>query len=330
MTTIQHAPSQRQTSPLALVAADLRAVETKMRADEAGIFPPLAEAFQTLIGSGGKRLRPAIALLATRVFAPISNKALALAAAVETLHTATLVHDDVIDNATLRRGNPTLNASWTAGATVLAGDFLFARAAAFAAETGHLRVISLFADTLQVICQGELRQLAARRQWDQPKDAYYERIYAKTASLFTAAAEGGALLGGADEPAVAALRTFGYNLGMAFQIVDDILDFTSAAEILGKPAGSDLRQGTVTLPLFYFMQETPDRSALLAQLQARNDDAFLDDLIAEIARSPAIGRAFDEAAHFSAQAQAALAPLPPSDASDALGQLAASALERRT
>lgn len=320
------------SAALALVASDLAAVEAKMRSNEQGIFPPLAEAFLSLITSGGKRLRPMLALLATRLFAPLSNPAIALAAAVETLHTATLVHDDVIDNALIRRGSPTLNASWTSGATVLAGDYLFARAAAFAAETGSVRVITLFANTLRVICEGELRQLAARYRWDQPKDAYYERIYAKTASLFAAATEGGAALGAAAEDDIQRLRDYGYNLGMAFQIIDDILDFTSTDAALGKPAGSDLRQGTITLPVFYFMQESADRRARLDQMEdwaAADGHAATLDLVAQIAQSSAIARAYDEAASFIAQAVAGLQPLPESAARTALLELAASTLERR-
>ena len=173
----QVSPSTSQPSAaLTLVAADLVAVEAKMRGNEQGIFPPLAEAFLSLIASGGKRLRPTLALLATRLFAPVSNQALALAAAVETLHTATLVHDDVIDNALIRRGSPTLNASWTSGATVLAGDYLFARAAAFAAETGNVRVITLFAETLKIICEGELRQFCLLYTSPSPRDRTRSRM----------------------------------------------------------------------------------------------------------------------------------------------------------
>lgn len=331
---VSPSPSRPLTA-LALVADDLMAVEAKMRGNEQGIFPPLAEAFLSLIASGGKRLRPALALLATRLFAPVSAQAVALAAAVETLHTATLVHDDVIDNALIRRGNPTLNASWTSGATVLAGDYLFARAAAFAAETGHVRVITLFAETLKIICEGELRQLAARYRWDQPKDAYYERIYAKTASLFAAATAGGAMLASAPEDDVQRLRDYGYHLGMAFQIIDDILDFTSTDAVLGKPAGSDLRQGTVTLPVFYFItltgDEAADRAAIFEQLEAwaaANGHAATLDLVARVAQSGAIARAYDEAAAFIAQAVAALEPLPHSDARQALLELATATLDR--
>src|SRR5512136_2249795 len=159
---------------LELVHDDLQRVEQKMRAMGAGAYGPLAEAFLHLLGSGGKRLRPALALAAYRFFAEsASEKAIALAAAVETLHNATLVHDDLIDGALLRRGSTTLNAIWSRGATVLAGDYLFARSAGFAAETENVRVVQLFAETLRIICDGELRQMFTSRQWDLPKDNYY-------------------------------------------------------------------------------------------------------------------------------------------------------------
>ena len=189
------------------------------------------------------------------------------------MHTATLVHDDVIDDALLRRGAPTLNASWTKGATVLAGNFMFGRAALFASETGNMRVIDIFSDTLQVIVNGELRQLFARHNYAQDKDEYYQRIYAKTASLFCAATEGAAILSGLTDAQIVQLREFGYNLGMAFQIVDDILDFTSDDRHLGKPAGSDLRQGTLTLPFFHYLQTYSQPEVLLDRLEEEYSQA---------------------------------------------------------
>ena len=187
-----------------------------------------------------------------------AEKVAALAAAVETLHTATLVHDDLIDNALLRRGNPTLNAMWTSAATVLTGDYLFARAAAFAAETESVRVISIFAQTLMTICSGELNQIFGS-DGGQPtataREYYYQRIYSKTASLFAASAEAGALLGEAPQTEAQALRDYGHNLGMAFQIVDDVLDFAGSEGDLGKPIGSDLRQGIITLPTIHFLED---------------------------------------------------------------------------
>lgn len=313
-----------QPHALTLVAADLAQVEAKMRATETGTLPALAEAFLSLIASGGKRLRPALALLAARFFDHEREQAIALAAAVETLHTATLVHDDVIDNALIRRGSPTLNAVWTSGATVLAGDYLFARAAAFAAETGHIGVIKLFARTLGVICEGELRQLSALRRWDQPREAYYDRIYAKTASLFAAATEGGALLGTSDVDAVGALRDYGHYLGMAFQIIDDILDFTGTEALLGKPAGSDLRQGTVTLPVFYYVQELAEPASVQQQLELawQTNGLGMAALVGQIAQSPAIHLAYAEAGSFVARAKAALDPLPDNETRAALIELA--------
>jgi len=181
---------------------DFTTAETSASNGSASLFAPLSNAFLTLIGSGGKRLRPALALLAAEMNpvrgtlqgSPDYERVIALAASVEMLHTSTLVHDDVIDGALLRRGAPTLNASWSGGSTVLAGNYMFGTAAQLSAETGSVRVIHAFADTLRVIVDGELRQLLDRFRFDQPRESYYHRIYAKTASLFGAATEGAALL----------------------------------------------------------------------------------------------------------------------------------------
>ncbi len=204
---------------LAPVQPGLQLVEAKMKTVESSLFTPLATAFVDLIGSGGKRLRPAVALMAARFNGELGRaqyeQVISLAASVEMLHTATLVHDDVIDGALLRRGAPTLNATWNRGATVLAGNYMFARAANFAAETGNPRVIRIFSDTLEIIVEGELRQLRARHQFRQQKDEYYQRIYAKTASLFAAAAEAAATLSGLEEDGIGSLRDYGHNLGMA-------------------------------------------------------------------------------------------------------------------
>jgi geranylgeranyl pyrophosphate synthase len=288
----------------------LTQVEAKMKNVEESLFAPLAHAFVDLIGSGGKRLRPTLALLASQVreeqsAGPLYPHIVALAASVEMLHTATLVHDDVIDGALLRRGAPTLNALWNRGATILAGNFMFARAAYFAAETNHPRVIRIFANTLETIVNGELHQLSARHDFRQNKAGYYQRIYAKTASLFAAATEAAAILVGLVEAEVQALRAYGHNLGMAFQIVDDILDFTGSDATLGKPAGSDLRGGTVTLPFFYYLQSHPNPNRLVEQLQeayeatydgdAAQWEALIADIVSEIRVTPAGGQAIEAA-----------------------------------
>lgn len=285
---LQFALATPQDAPALLtpVHAALQQVEDKMKAVDSGVFAPLANAFIELIGQGGKRLRPALALLAAGLqndptapnggvpSAGHNEQLIALAAAVEMLHTATLVHDDVIDGALLRRGAPTLNATWSPGATVLAGNYMFARSAQFAAETGSVRVIALFSDTLRVIVDGEMRQLSDRNDFDQEWKAYYQRIYAKTASLYSAATEAAAVLAGLPEEQIQDLKSFGYQFGMAFQIVDDILDFVSNNTTLGKPAGSDLRQGTLTLPFLYYLHNLSQPEQLVARLlQARESAA---------------------------------------------------------
>ncbi len=311
----------------------LKQVEAKLKAVDSSLFGPLANAFVSLIGSGGKRLRPALALLAANVSAEVAgeaatswpsrtdyNRVIALAASIEMLHTATLVHDDVIDGALLRRGAPTLNATWSGGSTVLAGNYMFGTAARFSAETQTMRVIDLFSATLHTIVDGELRQLQDRYNYGQDKTNYYDRIYAKTASLFCAATEGAAVLAGLPEERVQDLRDYGYNLGMAFQIVDDILDFTGDESSLGKPAGSDLRQGTLTLPFFYFVQLQPDPQALFARLHTaqlhadQGDTAVwnveINRLVSELRSSGAVEAARSEARVFLSRAVHNLSALP--------------------
>lgn len=305
-----------------LIADDLHQVDLKMQADDK-VFQPLAGAINVLLNSGGKRLRPALALLVGKLYpATDSARVVSLAAAVEMLHSATLVHDDVIDGSLLRRGQATLNASWSQGATILAGDFVFARAAFFAAQTGSVRVMEIFSQTLMTIVEGELRQLFALRHWSQPKDAYYKRIYGKTAALFAAATEAAAVLGHADEREISALRDYGYNVGMAFQIVDDILDFIGDPNKVGKPVGGDLRQGTVTLPVFYYLQSNPEAMTVMQNSDNGRGSSDLDHLIAQIGTSPAIEATRHEAVRFITQSKEPLLALPDSQHRQALLDLA--------
>ncbi|MFZ1752481.1 MAG: polyprenyl synthetase family protein [Caldilineaceae bacterium] len=315
------------------VQGGLRLVEKQMKTVESSVFAPLADAFVELIGSGGKRLRPGLALLTAQLETPIANWAnqpqlTALAAAVEMLHTATLVHDDVIDGSLLRRGAPTLNASWSQGATVLAGDHMFARAALFAAQTDNSQVIHIFSNTLQIIVDGEMRQLFARNEYGQERENYYQRIYAKTASLFSAASEAAGVLVGFSRLQVAQLKEFGYHFGMAFQIMDDILDFTGDDRTLGKPAGSDLRQGTLTLPFLHYLRQQSDAPALVERLTSARlaaeagEPEQLDQAVAEavaaIRASGAIDAARDEAVDFLDRAEANLSSFPDSRIKEAL------------
>jgi geranylgeranyl pyrophosphate synthase len=325
------------------LAADLERVERKLREPTLSAavsvdYPQLSVILEQLLGSGGKRLRPALALLAGRFHPVDPDKLVSLAASVEMLHTATLVHDDLIDGALLRRGNPTLNANWGPGATVLAGDYLFARSASLAAETENVRVVAIFANTLMTICSGELRQIFDRRTippldskdaWKRALALYDERIHAKTASLFSAATEGAAVLSGAPETHLAALRDYGLLLGTGFQIVDDVLDFSGDQETLGKPIGSDLREGIVTLPVLYYSRAHLDDDRVAAVVRDGGDDKLVREVVAAIRESGAVDQALDRAGRLIMQSQEALAALPEGEPRTIMHALADYAISRK-
>ena len=298
---------------------DLERVEQRLLEPVHADYPQLTAVLQNLLGSGGKRLRPALALLAGSFYPTDRDKLVSLAASVEMLHTATLVHDDLIDGALMRRGSTTVNARWSMGATVLTGDYLFARAAALAAETDHVRVMSIFANTLMVICSGELRQIFDRHNvphldgedaWQVALARYDERIDAKTASLFSAATEAAGVLGEAPEAEIVALREYGRLLGMGFQIIDDVLDFEGNQSVLGKPVGSDLREGIVTLPVLYFLRDHPNDDRIATVVQNGGDDEMVLQVVEAIRTSGAVSRALDRAQDFVARSQEQLSILP--------------------
>jgi geranylgeranyl pyrophosphate synthase len=321
------------------LAAELDRVEEKLREPLHPDYPALGAVLQHLLDSGGKRLRPALALLAGSVYAADLEKLVSLAASVEMLHTATLVHDDLIDGALLRRGNPTLNASWSPSATILTGDYLFARSAVLAAETENVRVVAIFANTLTTICSGELRQVFERRslprveserEWEATLTRYDQRIHAKTASLFAAATEAAAVLGSAPDSELNALRDYGHYLGMGFQIIDDVLDFEGEQEILGKPIGSDLREGIVTLPALYYLHAHPDDERLSLAVCDGADDELVREVVSAVRQSGAISQAMDRARGFIVQSQAALAALPEGEPRSTMQTLAEYTISRRT
>jgi geranylgeranyl pyrophosphate synthase len=309
---------------LSIVAADIKQVEEKMRSGIPAQHKDLQSVVDYLVGAGGKRLRPALTLMAANFYPVDSDKSYSLAASVELLHTATLVHDDLIDNSLFRRGMPTLNVSWTPGATILTGDFLFARAAQLAAETDNVRIVNLFAQTLMTIVGGELNQLFNDGHDNIPSEAeYHQRIYAKTASLFAAGTETGAVLCGAPEPEVQALRDYGYYLGMGFQIIDDILDFKGDEDHIGKPVANDLRTGIATLPVMLYDQQHPNDPVIRKAVRHEpvTDDEILG-IVDKIRASGCVEAALDEAVRFVRQAQSALEKLPDNQYRQAMHGLA--------
>jgi geranylgeranyl pyrophosphate synthase len=311
-----------------LVHPSLDEVEARMRERVGESHPALESAIDHLLSSGGKRVRPTVVLLTAAMFGANRQHSVTLAAAIEMLHTATLVHDDLIDGALLRRGTPTLNAQWTPAATVLTGDYLFARAAFLCSQTGSLVVMEMFARALMTIVGGEINQLFRTRSGDLRQD-YFNRIYAKTASLFELSTEAAAVLSGAPATQTAQAKAVGYNLGVAFQIVDDVLDFVGNQQEVGKPVASDLRQGLLTLPALLALDGRPVADDFIeAILERRLDPAVLEDLIWQVRTSDAIARSLDEARAYARQAQDALGALPACQERDALSDLAAYIVQR--
>lgn len=298
---------------------DLQMVEDRIEGVARVDYPMVSGLVLDLVRSGGKRLRPLVLLLAARSYGGSRDAIITAAAGVELLHTASLVHDDTIDRAALRRGKPTLNAQLSAGAVILLGDYLFAQSAMLAAETMNPRIVAIFARSLGEICDGQLHEMFYAHRLDQSRADYDKRIYGKTAALFAAAAEMGAILGGAPESHVDALRGYGADLGMAFQIVDDVLDLREGTQQLGKPAGNDLRQGTVTLPVMLYAAGLPAHSAdhaLLERLASGEGDSVpgedIDALVDRIRASGALEETVSIASGFveSANRHAAVVPDP--------------------
>jgi len=287
---------------------DLELVEQRLLQAARVDYPVVSNLVSGLVATGGKRLRPLLLLLAAQAFTYDRERAITAAAGVELLHTASLVHDDNIDRAALRRGQPTLNSQLSSGAVILIGDFLFAQSAILAAATDSVRVVAIFASTLGSICDGQLLETLQAHDLGQDRASYEKRIYGKTASLFAGAAEMGAVIGGASDDEIAEMRGFGGDLGMAFQIVDDILDLRQGTQTLGKPAGNDLRQGVVTLPTMLYAARLDDGGSERETLELiiageETRDAVIDGAIDAIRRSGAIEEAERIAGEYSASAR---------------------------
>ncbi len=318
-TSVDAAVSSAAAALYGPVAADLPLVSAKIQSitDEVDL-PFLRQMLETALAGSGKMMRPAIALLAGRLGDYDLDRLVPLAASVELLHTATLVHDDVIDEAPERRGEATPNALFGNAASVMLGDYMFAHAADFIAQTDNTRVVRRFAQTLMVIANGELTQDISVFEYSEDVQRYLDRITGKTASLFGTAAEGGAMVAGVPDDQVEALRIYGLRLGIAFQIVDDILDFTGDPEVMGKPAGSDLHSGTLTLPAILYMQQHPEDNPIRRAFEGVRRRANLDRAIREIVASDCIDESMVTARRFGDDARTALHTLPDSEVRQAL------------
>jgi octaprenyl-diphosphate synthase len=316
---------------LRLAKADMAGVDaliTQRMASEVPVIPALAE---HLISAGGKRLRPLVAIAAARLCSGEGDACLKLATAVEFIHTATLLHDDVVDGSKLRRGKVAAHLIWGGATSVLVGDFLFARAFELMVETGSLRVLDILSKASSVIAEGEVLQLTRAHDLNLDQPTYLEIIRAKTAELFAAAAEAGAVSANAPDERSAALRSYGMNLGLAFQLADDVLDYGGAAETLGKNAGDDFREGKATLPLLLAIARSGPREAeFWERAVGRLDQTEADFRRARelVIGTGALEATLDAAADYAEAAKDALKPFAASPWRTALEELADFAVSR--
>jgi octaprenyl-diphosphate synthase len=293
------------------------------------VIPLLAE---HLISAGGKRLRPLLTVGAARLAGGKGDAALKLAAAVEFIHTATLLHDDVVDSSQLRRGKVAAHLIWGAPSSVLVGDFLFARAFELMVETGSLQALEILARASRVIAEGEVLQLTRAHDLRLSQAIYLEIIGAKTAELFAAAAEAGAVSAGADPLRAEALRSYGQSLGLAFQLADDALDYAGSAEILGKNAGDDFREGKATLPLILAISRSGARETeFWERAVGRKEQTEADFRRARelVIGTGALDATLDLAGDYADTAKAALSLFPANEWREALQSLADFAVSRR-
>jgi geranylgeranyl pyrophosphate synthase len=307
------------------VAGDVPAVGEQLRALSRNRHPLLGEILTHVFESAGKMIRPALVLLSGRLGTYRRDELLTLATSVEAVHTATLVHDDTIDGAATRRGLKTVSAVWDRQVAILLGDYLFAQSAELAARLDSVRIMTLLSETVMDMSSGELRQYAATRDRRIDQSDYFARIRGKTASLFAMCCEGGAIVSCQNDDQVRCLREYGTNLGLAFQIADDVLDFTSDDETLGKPVGNDLRQGTLTLPVILLAEQLPSGSRLLHDIRAGEGHS---EVVHEVVQSGVLDSTLQIARTHVRRAVDALYLFPHSEAKDALVHLAETVIAR--
>ena len=292
-------------------------------------FSFMGQLLNHVLESEGKRIRPALTLLASDFHPHDRKKTEIMATAVELLHIATLVHDDTVDNSDIRRGKATVSSQWGRNVAILVGDYIFAASATMVCDTGDIRVIRRFSETIMELSSGELQELAEAYNGDQTMEGYLDRIYGKTASLFTTAGESGAVLSGAPEETVQSLKEYSHNLGMAFQIVDDILDFEGTPEEVGKPVGNDLARGIVTLPAMIAIKHYPDDNPVSVLFRSPDDREKLKKAVDMILEPPNLAEAHAVAEEFGRNALDALRTFPQTPSRESLEELVAYVLARR-
>jgi octaprenyl-diphosphate synthase len=321
---------QPQKNTIALsIASDVEAVNQVIRARLHSEVPLVSQIAEYIINAGGKRIRPTLVLLVANAYGYRGSAHHELAAVVEFIHTATLLHDDVVDESSMRRGRKTANALFGNAASVLVGDFLYSRAFQMMVGLNNMRVMQILSDATNVIAEGEVLQLLNMHNPDVSQDSYLKVIRSKTAKLFEAAAQLGALISGATDAEIDAAGEYGRSLGTAFQLIDDVLDYAGDAAEIGKNVGDDLREGKPTLPLIYLMENgTPEQRLLVRNCIEQGDAEQFDAILAAITTSGALDFTRRAAEAAAARASEAIAGLPESDFKQSLLQLAVFAVDR--
>ncbi|MBV9231931.1 MAG: polyprenyl synthetase family protein [Chloroflexi bacterium] len=304
---------------------DLNQVDVTFQERAASGLDILHSASMHALGSPGKRLRTAITLLSGKLSTYRFDKLLPLSVAYEMVHLATLIHDDIVDEAKTRRGNPTVNAVWGDKIAILLGDYYFAKTAGLIADINDNRIDHLFSDTVATVCEGTIMEMMTAGRIDLTTETYYEKTKHKTACLIAACSKGGAIVSQASDQEIEHLHDYGMNLGIAFQIIDDILDYTEDQSTIGKPAGNDLRQGMVTLPLIYALQE-PSQNGYHQQVQqllngSPHKEEEILAVVNWVAQGSGVKRATMDAYAFGNKAREALYHFPQSPERDVLDEL---------
>ena len=298
----------------ASIQPDLDQVDATFQERATSGLDILNSASMHALGSPGKRLRTALTLLSGKLNTYRFDKLLPLSVAFEMVHLATLIHDDIVDNALTRRGNPTVNALWGNNIAILLGDYYFAKTAGLIADINDNRIDRLFSDTVATVCEGTIMEMMTAGRIDLATKSYFEKISHKTACLIAACCKGGAIVSQASYEEIDLLYEYGMNLGIAFQIIDDILDYTEDQETIGKPAGNDLRQGMVTLPLIYALQEQSPNGRYQEVQNVLNGTAHREEDIRAVVNWVVTGsgvqRSLTDADTYANKAREALAHFP--------------------
>jgi octaprenyl-diphosphate synthase len=324
------ASSNATTAALQLIASEMAEVDKVIAARLDSDVPLVGQVSRYIISAGGKRLRPALLLLMCGALGYTNSQRFNLAAVVEFIHTATLLHDDVVDESTLRRGRSTANEAFGNPASVLVGDFLYSRAFQMMVESGQMRVMEILAEATNVIAEGEVQQLMNMHNASLDEAGYLRVIRSKTAKLFEASARLAAVLAGCDPVVESACATYGQALGTAFQVIDDVLDYDGDVQEMGKNLGDDLREGKATLPLIIAIQRAPASQAQIVRNAIESGGVDQLDKVVQIVRTTGSLEATRQAAAYEAQrAIDALTLLPNNPFSQALLELAAQLLVRR-